>query len=283
MDKKLFATSMVATFTIVASLFVSADANAEETANFQNLGTFQTPSLTVGSVTVTGSNLVNVLNLNGLGIVGGAFDSTIDPGETISFSFAGPASNVRVVVSCAAGDRDGDGLLLEVRLEAFDEFGALLGQVDTFPGHCLIDFSGTLGVDTISRLDVTMLRDGIRIGRLAFDILPTCDIQLSQETYIDGETVTADVLRFANPSAEAAAVEIKTWFVTPDSNTVSLINAGANGSIVLPPGSDIDLGPLPLLPVTPGLPRETWELDCRLLDPVTGEELAVDVNPFEVQ
>ena len=100
----------------------ATEANAEQ-ANFQNLGTFTTPSLTVGSVTVTGSNLVNVLNFNGLGIVGGQFDNTIDPGETISFSFADPASNVRVVIGCAAGDRNGDGLLLKVRLEAFDGFG----------------------------------------------------------------------------------------------------------------------------------------------------------------
>ena len=62
-----------------------------------------------------------------------------------------------------------------------------------------------------------------------------------------------------------------------------MINAGADGSIVLPPGFDHDFGPLALLPVTPGLPGGSWELNCRLLDPVTGEELALDVNPFEIE
>lgn len=170
MGKKLSTTGFVASLAIATSLFVSTAAHAEETANFGDLGTFTTPSLTEGSVTVTGSNLVNVLQSGGLGIVGGTFDHTIDPGETISFSFANPASNVRMVLGCTAADVNGDGILLKVRLEAFDEFGGSKGQVETFPGTCLIDFSGALSVDPMSGLDVTMLLDGIRIFALGFDI-----------------------------------------------------------------------------------------------------------------
>ena len=43
------------------------------------------------------------------------------------------------------------------------------------------------------------------------------------------------------------------------------------------------LGPLPLLTVTAQLPRGSWAFDCRLLDPVMGAELVLDVNGFEIQ
>ena len=43
-----------------------------------SLGTFTTPSLSTGGITVTGSAAVSVLNLNGLGIVGGSFGDSVD-------------------------------------------------------------------------------------------------------------------------------------------------------------------------------------------------------------
>ncbi len=97
-----------------------------------------------------------------------------------------------------------------------------------------------------------------------------------------GEIVTAEVFRIGNPDLEPVAVEIKAWFEVPDNDPVSIINFGADGSIVLSPGFDLDLGPFPLLPVTAGLPRGDYQLNCRFLSPITGKELALDVNPFEV-
>jgi len=64
---------------------------------------------------------------------------------------------------------------------------------------------------------------------------------------------------------------------------IGVVNVGADGSLVLPAGTDVDLGPLPILPVTAALPRGDYEFSCRMLDPVTGELLAEDLNLFEVQ
>jgi hypothetical protein len=52
---------------------------------------------------------------------------------------------------------------------------------------------------------------------------------------------------------------------------------------MLPGAFDPDLGPLPLFPVAPALPRGSYELSCRILDPTTGRLLAADLNPFVIQ
>jgi hypothetical protein len=51
---------------------------------------------------------------------------------------------------------------------------------------------------------------------------------------------------------------------------------------VLPAGLDIDLGPIPLGPAN-NYPVGTYELSCRIVDPVTKRQLTIDLNPFEVQ
>lgn len=111
---------------------------------------------------------------------------------------------------------------------------------------------------------------------------PVCDLELSQPSYVTGETVTAQSFRLANPGPEAVSVEIKAWFAFPTTEPVSVINIGADGSLSLPAGLDLDLGPLPLLPVDAGLPRGAYELDCRMVDPVTGGSMILDTNPFSV-
>ena len=109
-----------------------------------------------------------------------------------------------------------------------------------------------------------------------------CDIQMSQATYVDGETVTADVFRFTNPTAAPIAVEWKGWLGVPGIPPIGIINLGADGSFVLPPGTDIDLGPLPLLEAA-ALPLGEHELSCRFLNPTTGRLLMEDRNFFDRQ
>ena len=83
---------------------------------------------------------------------------------------------------------------------------------------------------------------------------PVCDIQMSQPTYIDGETVTANVYRFANPSAAPIATEMKLWLGVPGIPPLSVANVGSDGSIELPAGLDFDYGQIPLFLVTAALP-----------------------------
>ena len=121
-----------------------------------------------------------------------------------------------------------------------------------------------------------------------FDCLPPlaragCNIEMDQAVYIDGETATASEFRIANLTAGSLALEWKVWLGIPGSPPIGVINLGADGSFVLPPGTDLDLGPLAILPVTPTLPRGEYEFSCRLLDPVTGRLLLEDRNFFELQ
>jgi hypothetical protein len=106
-----------------------------------------------------------------------------------------------------------------------------------------------------------------------------CDIQLSQPAYVDGEVVTASTLRVANSGATAASVEIKTWLEVPGIPPISFLSSTAE----FPAGFDQSLGPLSLFAVTPALPRGAYAFNCRLLDPVTGEPLLFDENPFTIQ
>ena len=64
---------------VMAVLTFVVQTQAEITVDYTNLGpSFQTAALNSGGVTVTGSNLVNVLQGNGLGIVGGISDLDVN-------------------------------------------------------------------------------------------------------------------------------------------------------------------------------------------------------------
>ena len=123
-------------------------------------------------------------------------------------------------------------------------------------------------------------------GYLAFAVFapaPVCDIQLTQAHYVDGETITASVFRFANPRAVPVAVEIKGWLGLPTGLAVGTLNVGANGAVMLPAAFDMNLGPVALGAVVPATPRGLYEFSCRLLNPTTGAQLAVDRNRFTIQ
>ena len=115
------------------------------------------------------------------------------------------------------------------------------------------------------------------------DQSPICDIQLNQTSFVDGDTVTADVFRVANLTSAPVAAELKVWQGSPEMPPISFINIGADGSLVLPAGMDVDLGPVPFFQVTADLPSGTYELSCRLLDPVTGGLLSEDLNNFNIR
>ncbi len=106
---------------------------------------------------------------------------------------------------------------------------------------------------------------------------------MSQAAYVDGEVVTADIFNLTNAGPEPVPIEVKTWFELRDGTTSSHRTAGHDGSVVLPLGFDMDLGPVPLFGVTPLVPLGFYAYNCRLHDPVTGAELVLDVNGFEIQ
>lgn len=117
------------------------------------------------------------------------------------------------------------------------------------------------------------------------ELLPglRCDIQMSQTSYVTGNVVVAQMLRFTNPTDVPVAIELKLWFEVPGFSPILFVNIGADGSVQLPAHSGQDFGPLPLFTVTPAFPRGTYGFNCRMLHPMTGELLAEDLNPFVIQ
>lgn len=145
------------------------------------------------------------------------------------------------------------------------------------------DLFTTFGEDEAGELYIAGQSGGSGIVYRIVPLFPACDIQLSQAAYVDGEVVTADIFKLTNAGPEPVPIEIKTWFDLRDGVTSGHLTAGHDGSIVLPPGFDIDLGPMPLFDVTPLVPLGSYAYNCRLLDPVTGAELVLDVNGFDIQ
>jgi len=109
------------------------------------------------------------------------------------------------------------------------------------------------------------------------------DIQLSQDVYVAGETVTATTFRLGNLGADPGKIELKVWAEGPGTPPAPVINQGAAGNIQLPAGFDHNFGPAPLFPVTALFNPGNYILGARIINPVTGELLSEDLNPFVVE
>jgi len=116
------------------------------------------------------------------------------------------------------------------------------------------------------------------------DPTPICDIQLNRGTFLNGDQIVARVARLGNPGPSPQPVEVKLWFEQPDGvTTVPVLTAGADSSFVLSSGFDNDYAPLGLATVQTSTPRGTHRLNCRVLNPATGETLSEDSKPFQVE
>lgn len=103
----------------------------------------------------------------------------------------------------------------------------------------------------------------------------------AQASYAAGETITVSIFAISNPSPEPVAVEWKAWLEIPSVNTIGFVNFGADSSLVLPTGFNLDLGPIPLFEVS-GVPPGVYTLGCRLRHPVTGALISEDLHTFTV-
>ena len=121
------------------------------------------------------------------------------------------------------------------------------------------------------------------IDKVEFIRQPICDIQMSQSRYINGDVVIAQTIQVTNTTADQLSIESKFWYDGPEYSATTFGPGGLNGLFVLDGRYDENLGPLTLSPVTSALPRGTYSFNCRILDPVTGETLTEDLNPFEIQ
>ena len=151
-------------------------------------------------------------------------------------------------------------------------------QLQTFS---FVGFSNLVSVSVIQGIYGS--GNAFQFDNLVYVLGPSlsCDTQVNHSTYVNGDPIQVSTLRFANPTSASVAAEIKVWLGTTAA-PVSVINAGANGSAMLPPGLDVNLGPFTLFTVTPAVPRGGYEFSCRLLDPASGEVLAVKRSSFVI-
>lgn len=140
----------------------------------------------------------------------------------------------------------------------------------------------TFGEDEDGELYVADLSFGTNGTVYRIVTAPACEVELTQPNYTNGEIVTASTLRLSNPSGSPVETELKIWLGTP-SAAASFVNVGADGALDLPAGLDLDLGPLPFLPVNAGTPIGQYEFSCRMLDPVTGALLSEDRERFDIE
>ena len=110
---------------------------------------------------------------------------------------------------------------------------------------------------------------------------PTCDNQMSQSIFTLGQNVIANSVRVVN-SGDSQRVEFKYWTVWPDGATSPRYTSSGRGEFV-PSGFDREYGPVRLFTVRSDTPVGTYQYNCGVLDPGTGETLHLDINPFEVQ
>ena len=171
MRKKNFARSLLGSLTIAAGLLLPIAANAQEMVDFATDDPEIVPSLTVGPVTVTGVSDSVFRSVAGVGIVGGPNDDQIDPGETIRFDFASPASNVDMHACSIQNLPPTDTFIVQVNVRAFDASGNLLGEanVERDVDRCF-SISEVLNVDPMSRVDFTMVEEFMAIGQMTFDL-----------------------------------------------------------------------------------------------------------------
>jgi hypothetical protein len=140
------------------------------TVVFTSMATTQVPSLVLAGLSITGSADINILNLTGLGIVGGGNDISVDGTESISFAFTVPVVDVSYFVN-QASNGDGDLFVGESFVEIFDESMASLGS---FPvnGTGWKDVSDLVGgQEQISSFTITADADYLVLDRVEYSSL----------------------------------------------------------------------------------------------------------------
>jgi len=116
-----------------------------------------------------------------------------------------------------------------------------------------------------------------------YETTPVCDATMSQLSYVDNELVSTATFRLLTSSAAVEAVEWKAWLKGPSGEIIPTVNRGADGSFILAPGTDFDLGNVPLFNVNASMPRGRYTFACRFMHPVTGATRTVDKNTFEIK
>jgi hypothetical protein len=111
----------------------------------------------------------------------------------------------------------------------------------------------------------------------------SCGIQMNKVLYGNGDQVIVQSLHVTNSSGAPQQIHYRLWLDIPGFPPAVFSQGGADGSVVLTPGFDSELGPIPLFQISEPLPRGTYAFGCRLVDTVRGNVLAENLQPFFLQ
>jgi hypothetical protein len=130
--------------------------------------------------------------------------------------------------------------------------------------------------------------EGFQIGisnAVPFTITPgpTCNVQLNQTTFTNGDQIILQTMKFSNPTSAGFYVEYKYWVDIPGGQTFSEFRGGSDGLSFLVPGYEQDLGPVTLATVDSSLSRGDYSFGCRFMDPIKGNVLMQSVQKFTIQ
>ncbi len=109
------------------------------------------------------------------------------------------------------------------------------------------------------------------------------DARPASAEYYFGDIVSLADFKIENTGLEAAQIELKVWLEAPGRNPIPLFSMGENGMLVLPPGSDMHLDPLPAFAVSAKIPGGIYVLRSRALDPATGKVVADSSARFVIR
>jgi hypothetical protein len=174
---------------LIALLLSSEAAHAAVVLDFTDLETQTTPVLVVGAVTITADDgtapaEINVLKLNGLGVVGGDFDNTVDGSEALLFDLGSKSVPwISYTTWLAQGDFNGNGTVNDSFVEAWDENGQSLGVKKTsglgehvvshlFCGARISKFRVRADVDNLEIASMSYREDGEALAPVCVAVAP---------------------------------------------------------------------------------------------------------------
>jgi hypothetical protein len=158
----------------------------------------------------------------------------------------------------------------------------MLGGKAQFSARILDPVTGEIVGETVKSF--TLAPSSEKSPQVRNDRMPSLlvDCHVTSSRYRSGETVSLASYRIINQGASPATIEAKVWLEAPSLNPIAVFSLGADGSLVMTPGSYLELQPLDPFKVTENLPAGTYVLKSRVLDPVTGEVFNETDTSFEI-
>lgn len=152
---------------ILSAFPVVGFSNEIVSVDFTNKGTFQTDRWQSAALEITSSADLNFLEYNGIGVTG-QIDDTVDPGESITFSFLAPAYYVRLSTG-AIGNLNGIQFNTAI-VTAFGVGGVALGSVAGVEPMPSVFVNSLFGNAPISSFTIEATEDVYRFSAIQYSL-----------------------------------------------------------------------------------------------------------------